>query len=216
MKSIINTTFFLISTSLFFGCKNNPSVPGRVNSFNAISEDKQISLVWNPPSSDGGSEITSYEITRDNWMNKDTKTAVQLSHTYTYLINGNDYTFKVRAVNEQGAGAESILTAKPAVNSPGKNDFHDLDYRIGLWVNLNREDTLIFLNSTELIRKGKVYTYEEFLYEIQDNNLIIKIPDNENSKTYHSILKVKEDTVILGNMYTTIEFENNSGIFTKH
>jgi hypothetical protein len=39
--------------------------------------------------------------------------AGEKSHTYTGLTNGTQYTFKVRAVNDKGAGAESTATATP-------------------------------------------------------------------------------------------------------
>ena len=93
-------------------------------------------------------------------------------------------------------------------------NFHKLEDRIGLWINADRKDTLEFVNSSKLIRKGNPYTYEEYLYRIEDNTLIISLPDSE-IETYHSILKVEKSTVVLGNMYITIGFNDNSGTFVK-
>jgi hypothetical protein len=102
-------------------------VPGAVVNFTASAGNAQVSLTWEAPSDDGGADIIGYEVTRDDWTNKETKTASQLSHTYTGLTNGTEYTFKVRAVNEKGAGAESTEKATPAASSSGGGDDDDDD-----------------------------------------------------------------------------------------
>ena len=97
-----------------------------------------------------------------------------------------------------------------------KGDFYNLENRVGLWINSERKDTLEFVNSSKLIRKGLVYKYEEYLYRIEDNALHISLPNIEyNTETYHPILKVEKGKVIIGNMYPTFGFENNSGTFIK-
>ena len=88
-------------------------VPGAVTNFTTTAGNAQVSLVWDTPSDDGGTDITGYEVTRDDWASKETKSASQLSHTYTGLTNETEYTFKVRAVNAKGAGEESSATATP-------------------------------------------------------------------------------------------------------
>ena len=87
--------------------------PAAVVNFTATAGDKQVSLAWDAPANDGGSAITGYEVTMNNWANKVTKTASERSHIYTGLTNGTEYTFKVRAVNAKGAGAESEKKATP-------------------------------------------------------------------------------------------------------
>jgi hypothetical protein len=94
--------------------------PGAVVNFTATAGDKQVALSWETPANNGGSAITGYEVTRDNWANKEVKTASQLSHTYPELTNGTEYTFKVRALNANGAGAESTKTATPKADDGGK------------------------------------------------------------------------------------------------
>ena len=94
--------------------------PGAVVNFTASAGNAQVSLAWEAPADD---EIippaTGYELTPDNWTSKVTKTASELSHTFTELTNGTEYTFKIRAVNANGAGAESTATATPMA---GGND----------------------------------------------------------------------------------------------
>jgi hypothetical protein len=93
--------------------------PAAVGDFTATAGNAQVALSWQAPADDGGSAITGYEVTRDNWATKETKTASQLSHTFTGLTNGTAYTFKVRAVNAKGAGAESSQTATPVAAEEG-------------------------------------------------------------------------------------------------
>jgi hypothetical protein len=100
------------------GIPGNPNAPGAVTNFTATAGNAQVSLAWNAPTSNGGSEITAYEVTMDDWTTKVTKTPSQLSHIYTGLTNGTEYTFKVRAVNANGAGAASIKYATPRANDP--------------------------------------------------------------------------------------------------
>jgi len=97
----------------------SPTVPGAVTNFTATPGNGQVSLSWSAPSNNGGSAITGYEVTRDNWANKVTKTASELSHTYTGLTNGTQYTFKIRAINAQGAGVESSQSGTPTAGGGG-------------------------------------------------------------------------------------------------
>ena len=94
------------------------TVPNAVATFSVTPGDTQVVLTWTVPSNNGGSAITGYEVTMDNWTNKVTKTASELTHTYTGLTNGQSYTFKVRALNAQGSGTESTQTATPSGTPP--------------------------------------------------------------------------------------------------
>jgi hypothetical protein len=58
------------------------------------------------------SPFPHYEVSADDgttWVTASTST----SHTFTGLTNGTEYTFKVRAVNSEGPGAEASATATP-------------------------------------------------------------------------------------------------------
>jgi len=95
-----------------------------------------------------------------------------------------------------------------------KNDFYESHYRIGLWISPDKRDTLDFVDNTNLIRKGDIYKYVEYLYRIEGGNLFIRLP-NPSSETQHQILKVDNNSVVLGNMYASIGFTDNSGTFIK-
>ena len=100
-------------------------------------------------------------------------------------------------------------------NNPEENiDFYNSSQRIGLWINSEREDTLEFVNNSNLIRKGKPYSYEEYLYRIDGETLFVRLPESSN-ETQHSILTMEKNSVVLGNMYITTGFGDNSGTFIK-
>jgi hypothetical protein len=62
----------------------------------------------------------------DNWANKAAKTASERSHVYTGLTNGTEYTFKIRAVNAKGAGAESSEKATPTASGGGGGSYFSI------------------------------------------------------------------------------------------
>lgn len=93
-------------------------------------------------------------------------------------------------------------------------DFFKTEYRVGLWVSPDKKDTLDFVNGTNLIRKGDYYNYEKYLYRIDGEKIFIRLP-NTSDETQHSILKLENNSIILGNMYPTTGFLDNSGTFIK-
>lgn len=78
-------------------------------------------LCWRPPKDDGGSEITHYAIEKMDaesmrWV--PLCEAVDTEATVDHLIEGHQYSFRVRAVNKQGesaplTGLESIFALDP-------------------------------------------------------------------------------------------------------
>ena len=96
----------------WFTCKTVSLVdkPGRPNGpieFSDLTEDS-VTLTWKPPTSDGGTPITSYTVEyrdtrKTTWM----RAGVVLGNkTFTLrtdkLIEGNEYVFRVIAVNAEG------------------------------------------------------------------------------------------------------------------
>lgn len=96
-------------------------------------------------------------------------------------------------------------------------NFYDAAYRTGLWINAVgsiKKDTLHFVDHLNLIRKGDFYVHEEYLYRIDGENLFIRAPGT-TYETQHPIVLVDKQTVVLGNMYSTTGFADNSGTFLK-
>jgi len=93
-------------------------------------------------------------------------------------------------------------------------DFYNAEYRKGLWISPDRRDTLEFVDDSNLIRKGYFYTNEKYLYRIGGENLYIRLPDALD-ETQHPIFKIESNSVVLGNMYLTMGFADNTGTFYK-
>jgi hypothetical protein len=88
-------------------------VPGAPTIGTAIPGNKQATVSWTAPSSDGGSPILSYTVQAytGNTVSKAvpniTCSTTSCSTTVTDLTNGTAYTFTVIAVNAMGPSAES-------------------------------------------------------------------------------------------------------------
>src|SRR5690554_2973688 len=105
----------------------------------------------------------------------------------------------------------SVSCSKDGDKDP---NFYHLPYRTGLWISPNKKDTLEFVSSSSLVRKGYYYSREEYRYSIEDNVLFITALYSDLS-TQHPILKVEGNTVVLDNMYVTTGLGENSGTFIK-
>jgi titin len=94
------------------------TVPGAPRSPKATPGDRQVTVSWTAPSSNGGSAITGYRVQRatngTNWATVSTRPATARSFTVTGLTNRTAYQFRVRAVSAIGLGAASaVVTATP-------------------------------------------------------------------------------------------------------
>ncbi|GAE07368.1 S-layer homology domain-containing protein [Paenibacillus sp. JCM 10914] len=72
----------------------------------AVAGNRQATINFDAPAFDGGSTITSYEVTADPGGLTATGTASPI--TFSGLTNGTTYTFTVKAINAGGKGAESM------------------------------------------------------------------------------------------------------------
>ena len=94
-------------------------VPVAPTSLAAAVGDREVTLTWGLPTNAGA--IDDIEVrwkkTTDqsfgSWTDLDDGTAT--THTVGSLINGDEYTFEVRAVNSAGNGAAASVTATPDV-----------------------------------------------------------------------------------------------------
>jgi uncharacterized repeat protein (TIGR02543 family) len=96
----------------FLAVPTAPTVPTVPQNLTATPGNGRVALSWTAPASDGGAAIIRYEVSSDNgstWVTANTST----THTFTGLTNGTAYTFKVRAVNSAGNGAEASVAATP-------------------------------------------------------------------------------------------------------
>ena len=83
------------------------TAPDAPTNLMADATDGAVTLTWEAPARDGGSEITDYEyrINRRNpWISIG---STDTNHTVTGLVNGTEYVFEVRAVNRIGKSFSS-------------------------------------------------------------------------------------------------------------
>lgn len=99
------------------------TTPGAPLNFTATPGDAQVSLSWDPPTSDGGEALTGYQYryqavggTWSGWM--DTAPALSRTATVTGLANETNHNFEVQAVNTNGAGATAADSAMPMSTVP--------------------------------------------------------------------------------------------------
>ncbi|MBS3789508.1 MAG: PQQ-binding-like beta-propeller repeat protein [Candidatus Thermoplasmatota archaeon] len=101
-----------------------PSVPQNLQS---IDGDEQINLTWDPPSDDGGSNITEYKIYRGTTSGILTLHDSVGGDTTTYidtgLTNGVTFYYQVSAVNSAGEGDKSAEVSA----TPSSSDTDDSD-----------------------------------------------------------------------------------------
>ncbi len=85
-----------------------PSAP---QTLTAEPGDGSVALSWSAPGSSGASDISRYEVRKNN----DSWISVGMATTYTFtgLVNGAIYTFEVRAVNSYGNGAAASVQRVP-------------------------------------------------------------------------------------------------------
>ncbi len=95
-------------------------------------------VVWSPPESDGGAEITGYVVemkdtSTSRWTKATTtKTVTETELTVKNLVEGRKYHFHVAAVNKAGQGPFSDPSEPRMAKSPfGKcslSDYHSISF----------------------------------------------------------------------------------------
>ena len=80
--------------------------------------NQMVTLAWMAPMNNGGADVTGYEYEMDgddNWMS----VGLMMTREVTDLRNGQQYAFRVRAVNSAGAGEPSTsMTGIPEAQPP--------------------------------------------------------------------------------------------------
>ncbi len=96
--------------------------PGAPVGLVAEGGNAQVSLAWAPPTSNGGSPVTGYNVylsTAPGSKGTDLATVTTPSYTATGLTNGTKYYFRVTALNALGEGpASAQVSVTPAVMPP--------------------------------------------------------------------------------------------------
>lgn len=96
------------------------AVPGRPEELRVVDVTKEsVTLQWKHPKSDGGLEITEYFIEKrllgqERYLSATDKMVRENKFTLTGFNDGDNYEFRVVAMNEKGTGPPSFPT-KPVV-----------------------------------------------------------------------------------------------------
>ena len=99
------------------------SVPAKPSGFTVTAGDARVALGWNDPRN---SSITGWQYSYrtsggyGSWTDIPGSSATTAGHIVTGLSNGAEHTFKIRAVNGSGLGAESDAVAATPRPVPGK------------------------------------------------------------------------------------------------
>lgn len=93
-------------------------VPGAPTGVSATPGNQRATVSWNPPTNNGGSAITGYDVEYSanggsSWNSASASfhTSTAISQTVTGLTNGTAYLFRVAAINPKGMGAYSAPSA---------------------------------------------------------------------------------------------------------
>ena len=99
------------------------TVPGAPRVLNAIPDDGKATLRWEPPSDNGGLPVTGYQYSLKegdgrfgDWISIGQSASDKTSYEVVDLKNGVTYSFRVRAVNEAGAGEVSAEASAEVID----------------------------------------------------------------------------------------------------
>ena len=100
------------------------TVPGPPAQLTAAPADRQVTLSWDRPASDGGSQVSGYNVYQGTSPGGEGDTPVNgspvtsTSYPVTGLTNGSTYYFTVIAVNAHGPGAASAEVPSTPLTVP--------------------------------------------------------------------------------------------------
>ena len=109
---------------------STPAAPGAPTIDRATSDGAKAHIRWSPPTSDGGADITGYDLRRirsdaadkvdGSWtVNSGVWTSGALEYTVEGLTDGVEYDFQLRADNSAGAGSWSATVNNMDPSIPG-------------------------------------------------------------------------------------------------
>ncbi|MGE4276270.1 MAG: Ig-like domain-containing protein [Lawsonibacter sp.] len=96
------------------------TVPGAPTGVTATAGNRQVTVSFTAPASDGGAAITTYTVTAG--PGGLTATGALSPITVTGLTNGTEYTFTVTATNSLGTGSSSAPSAGVTPQAPSDDD----------------------------------------------------------------------------------------------
>lgn len=95
------------------------SVPSQPKNLSIIEGNQQVSLSWSAPDDNGGAIIDQYLIEDNSKGISETVDGDEVSKVITDLINGEEYTFTIKAHNSEGYGNSSTFSKAVPKTTPG-------------------------------------------------------------------------------------------------
>ena len=135
-----------------------PIDPGAPTGLTARAGDAQVTLSWTAPASNGGPQVTSYNVydgtTADFKAGILVKSSTSTGATVTGLANGTTYYFWVTAVNAVGESpASNEASAAPAANVPPA----DPGAPTGLTARAGDAQVTLFVDRARIERRSASY-----------------------------------------------------------
>ena len=162
-----------------------PGKPGRPAATDA--DTTFISINWKPPSSNGGSQITGYDVERRDllggrWIRISTKPVPSTNYMDTDVTANHQYEYKVRAHNAAGPGLHSEpslpITARPMKAAP-KLDLDAMSRRIrvhaGEFINVKIPFFGSPLPTAEWTKEGKRVHTNRFNCLVKEDEVVFTI-----------------------------------------
>jgi hypothetical protein len=92
---------------------NGFRVPDSPLIYSTVSGLYSITFSWYPPNSNGGSAISKYQVSLNNYVTAIDVSSALTSYTYSNLLGGQSYTLRVRAVSNVGPSVPDRINATP-------------------------------------------------------------------------------------------------------
>ncbi len=126
------------------------TVPDAPQGLSAHSGSSYVSLIWNPPASNGGSSLTAYRIYRNGEFLAEVG-PTQTWYNDTSVSTNNTYSYYVTAVNSAGEGARSNGAMGLPVEWTVVDDFSQntgiWDYVGNAYLNMSNRDVVLTDNA---------------------------------------------------------------------
>ena len=199
-------------------------VPGAPTIDSVAEGNRSLTVTWSAPASNGGSDITAYDLRRietsatdkadDNWtVEDDAWTSGTLEYTVPDLSNGTEYDVQVRAVNANGDGSWSATaTGTPDDHGDTRDTATDLQVGtdVGGAIDIRGDVDYFKFNLTQssnvIVQGSSARTLGGFLYD-SDGELV--------DRGSHSDLPHGQDSFLIlehldaGDYYVSAQIEDS-------
>ena len=193
-------------------------VPGKPGRPFAVDADKNfIKISWKPPTHNGGSAITGYDVERRDilggrWVKVTDKAVSSTDYRDGKVEEGHQYEYKVRAYNAAGAGPHSdpslSITARP-MKCPPRLNLDVLNQRIRVKAGEEIHVLIPFegspLPTVSWTKEGKSIQSKRFTSEVKEELISFYIENSVRLDTgVYQITASNEFGSDTGNLHVTV------------